>query len=319
LSDAVVSFVIPVRDDGDRLRRCLTSISSGALEGEVEVVVADNGSADDSARVAESLGAHVLRLPGLRVPALRNRGAAGARADLLAFVDADHELGEGWVEAALDVMRDPSVGATGALCVPPTNGTWVQQTYGALRGRTTGRGDVEWLGSGNLVVRRRAFEAVGGFDETLEASEDVDLCRRLFDAGWRIVGDERLRNVHHGDPATLKQLFRSELWRGRDNLGVSLRAGLTLRSLPGVAFPIVQLGSVALVAVGLGGAGAGWGPVAWLGLAVLATTLLLRTAVIARRGQDFSLPFLARALAVAATYDGARALSLVLRARHHRK
>lgn len=312
-----ITFVIPVRNDRDRLKRCLTSIWVGAAE--VEVIVADNGSTDDSARAAESLGAHVLHLPGLRVSALRNRGAAAAAADLLAFVDADHELGDGWVGAALDVMRDPAVGATGALCVPPADGTWVQLTYGALRGTTAGHGDVEWLGSGNLVVRRRAFQAVGGFNEALEASEDVDLCRRLVDAGWRLVGDERLCNVHYGDPATLKQLFRSELWRGRDNLGVSFRAGLTLRSLPGVMFPIIQLGSLALVVAGLAGARVGWSGLGWAGLAILCLTLLLRTAVIARRGRSFSPRFLGQALAVAATYDGARALSLVWRARHHRR
>jgi hypothetical protein len=175
------------------------------------------------------------------------------------------------------------------------------------------------LGSGNLVVRRRAFESVGGFNENLEASEDVDLCRRLVDAGWKLVGDERLYNVHHGDPATLKQLFRGELWRGRDNLGVSLRAGLTLRSLPGVLFPIIQLGAMALFLAGLAGAGMDWFPLSWLGLAALLVTLLLRTAVIARRGHRSSPRFLLEALAVAAAYDGARALSLVWRAPHHRR
>ena len=83
--------------------------------------------------------------------------------------------------------------------------------------------------SGNLAVKRTAFQAIGGFDAALEACEDVDFCQRLRRAGWRLVGDERLESVHLGDPPTLAALFRAERWRGRDNLRVSLRGPLDAR------------------------------------------------------------------------------------------
>ena len=50
-----------------------------------------------------------------------------------------------------------------------------------------------------------------------------------------------MRNVHFGDPATLWDLFRGELWRGRDNLRISLRGPLTWRGLPSVVIPIVDV------------------------------------------------------------------------------
>src|SRR5205814_5569345 len=88
---------------------------------------------------------------------------------------------------------------------------------------------------------RSPFEAVGAFDVSLETCEDVDLCNRLRAAGYRIVSDSRLRNIHHGDPRTLWDLFEGEIWRGRDNLRVSLRGPFTWRALPGVLIPVVNL------------------------------------------------------------------------------
>ena len=186
-----VSCVIPVRNDALRLKRCLEAITRSAAGVTLEIVVADNGSTDGSADVARAAGAQVLSLPGLRVAELRNRAAAAVATDVLAFIDADHEIGDGWFAAAFRTLAGERVGAAGALYLAPDGGTWVQRMYGALRGRTTVAGDVPWLGCGNLAVRREAFDAVGGFDASLVACEDVDFCQRLRQAGWRVVGRSR--------------------------------------------------------------------------------------------------------------------------------
>jgi hypothetical protein len=315
------SFVIPVKDDAKRLAGCLDSLPKGLSGVQFETVVVDNGSIDESKDVARRFGAVVVELPEKRVSELRNAGAAKASGTLLAFVDADHKLGPGWLDVAAADMKDQAVGAVGAMCLPPPNGTWVQQMYGHLRGRTTGRQDVGWLGAGNMVVRRTAFEQVGGFDAALEACEDVDLCRRLLGAGWRIVADEKLVNIHLGDPATLRALFRGERWRGRDNLRVSLRGTLTLRDLPSVVTPIVML--AALIAIVLSPASLLFGvspwPVIAAGTIVVLALTGLRTARMMNRAGVAGLGFIARAFAVAMTYDLARAIALVSRAGHHRR
>jgi glycosyltransferase involved in cell wall biosynthesis len=169
-----VSFIIPVKNDARRLRRCLETIARNrSATFDLDVIVADNGSTDGSREVARVAGAGVLSLPGLRVSELRNRGAASATGTVLAFVDADHEIVPTWVASAIDALEEVGVGAVGALYSAPTHGSWVQGMYGALRGRTVGRHDASWLGSGNLAVGRDAFEAIGGFDASLEACEDV--------------------------------------------------------------------------------------------------------------------------------------------------
>ena len=108
---------------------------------------------------------------------------------------------------------------------------------------------VDWLGSGSLAVWREVFEKVGGFDSRLETCEDVDFCQRLRRNGYGLWSDDRLRSVHLGDPRTLRALFFGELWRGRDNLKVSLRGPLTPRALPSVLIPLTIL---LLLTVGAG-------------------------------------------------------------------
>ena len=64
----MISFVIPVKNDAASLKLCLASIAASDFQARsIEVVVADNGSTDDSASVARSLGAKVLTIPGVRL------------------------------------------------------------------------------------------------------------------------------------------------------------------------------------------------------------------------------------------------------------
>lgn len=312
-----LTFIVPVRNDARRLARCLASIRETCGPHAYELIVADNGSTDDSVETAQALGARVLALPGLPVSRMRNAAAAEAGAPLLAFIDADHALAPSWASAALTLMDDPGVTAAGAQYQPPPDGTWVQRTYDRLRRRVPGTRDTGWLPSGNLVVRTDAFARLGGFDTTLETCEDVDFCQRLVASGGRLVETDGMATIHYGDPATLRALFFGELWRGRDNLKVSLRGPLTLRTLPGIALPLLHLAGLALVVLGI--------VLPWERLLVLSAGLLLLAGTIGLRwlaivGHSAQAPFspavAAQAVAVAWAYTTARALALVVRTGH---
>jgi hypothetical protein len=317
--DVQLSFVIPVRNDASRLARCLASINAAAADIPCEVIVLDHDSSDASAAVARASGARVLPGRGHNVAALRNAGTTEATASLLAFVDADHLLDREWVQAAIAAFSQPSIGAAGAPCHAPAEGTWVQRTYDALRRHPEHQEPAEWFGAGNMVVRRSAFDQANGFDETLETCEDVDLCFRLRAAGWTLLNVPSMRNVHLGDPPTLVHLFRGELWRGRDNLRVGLRAPWSLRNAMSTAAPAVQLAAVptAFVALAFGGM---WGRIAAAGaLAATLAPVIGRTVAMARNAHVHTALDLARCAAVAATYDAGRALALLMRSRHHRR
>lgn len=308
-----LSFVVPVRNDARRLARCLESIERASASIEHEVIVADNGSTDDSAAVAAAAGAQVVPMPGMPVAQMRNAAAARARAALLAFVDADHELSPQWTAAALALFADATVSAAGAQYHAPPGGTWVQRAYDRLRQHRPGVRDTAWLPSGNLIVRTEVFRQMAGFDTTLETCEDVDLCQRLVASGGRLLEADSLSSVHHGDPATLKALFFGELWRGRDNLKVSLRGPLTLRTMPSILLPLFNLVGVLLLAAGLVALPMAGAEIAAAGFAMIAVVTLLRCAALMRGSGAPALP---EALAVAFTYTNARALALVVRMGH---
>jgi hypothetical protein len=185
-----------------------------------------------------------------------------------------------------------------------------------MRTRPRGREDTTWLGSGNLAVWRDRFAAVGGFDTSLETCEDVDLCRKLLERGWRLVSDERLRSVHFGDPATLSALFWGELWRGRDNLRVSLRSKLTMRALPSILVPFVDLVALTLAPVGMVAVPRAASRVALGALGVVFAGASLRAALVLFRLPRVAPLDVPRALLFALVFDLARALALVARAPH---
>lgn len=316
---ARISFVIPVRNDATRLDTCLRSIRAAGGDAEAfELVVVDNGSTDASPEVGRRHGARVMVIENVRVSELRNRGARLATADVIAFVDADNEIVPGWIEAALDNLAAPAVGATGALYEHPRPGTWVQRGYGLLRGLTRERTETKWLGSGNLAVTRRAFDVVDGFDTTLEACEDVDFCQRLRAAGFTLLGDPRLGSVHHGDQTTLAGLFRSELWRGRDNLRVSFRPPIDWSSIPSALVPVADAALLGIAALGLIAGALSWQPGFAVALTALLAVPLASCARILRaaRGESVGVPALLQGFVVVIVYDLARALALVARMPH---
>jgi GT2 family glycosyltransferase len=307
-----LTIIIPVRNDAVRLRRCLDAIRANTTSARVGVIVADNGSTDDSRTVGAAAGATVLSLPGYRVGELRNLAVRATSSPLIGFVDADHIVDSGWIRVALEVFQDTAVTAAGAPYSAGPSANWVQRAYARSRPTVTSAQPTDWLGSGNLLVRREAFEQVHGFDAGLESCEDVDLCNRLRLAGHRLVADPRLRSVHLGDPASLRALFFGELWRGRDNIKVTLRGPLTLRALPSVVIPVVTLALLLVIAV------AGWmSLVLAISAALIVATLTgLRAARMSIGKGRLMAQDVAANIAVAAVYDLARALSLVARATH---
>lgn len=310
----LVSFVIPVRNDAQRLERCLASITGNDYPRElIEIIVVDNQSTDGSGRVAREQGAIVLEGKDTGVAALRNRGARAALGSVIAFADSDHEIDPGWITTAVDVLASPAVAATGAACLTDPDGNWVQQRYDGLRSRPERREEVTWLGSGNLGVKRYAFERVGGFDASLTACEDVDLCNRLRDSGYQIVADPALKSVHFGDPKTLRALFFGELWRGRDNLRVTFSGPRTFRDLRSALVPIADL---TVISAGVVAMLTGHPIVALLLWSLALIPAAARTAVILRKRLSPTVGEALQAMAVAVVFDAARALALLVRVSH---
>jgi mycofactocin glycosyltransferase len=187
-----VAVVIPARDRLTLLARCLSSIGPAR-----ERVVVDDGSRDAAAIVAVAAAADavVVRHQRPTGPAqARNTGAAATSTPLIAFVDSDVRLGPDWLTGLIGHFADPRVAAVAPRVSVPAGGGAIS-AYEAVRSPLD-LGDAPGLaGPGRrlgfvpataVVLRRSAFDAVGGFDSGLAVGEDVDLVWRLSDAGWTV-------------------------------------------------------------------------------------------------------------------------------------
>ena len=183
-----VSVIIPAHDAEATIGRTLAAVGAQQLDEPYEVIVVDDGSRDATAEVVERAGgARLLRhdLAGGPGPA-RNRGAAVASGEVLAFTDADCFPDPGWLREGLAATRDADLvqGAVrpdpAVVPLPFDRSVWVGAEVGLYE-------------TANLLVRRDWFERVGGFEDWLGArigkplAEDVWLGWRIRRAGGRTV------------------------------------------------------------------------------------------------------------------------------------
>ena len=205
-----LTFIIPVLNGERFIGRCLEHLRQEIWPGD-QVIVVDNGSKDGTLEIVRaSPDVTVIEVPLVTIAGLRNRGAAAATNNVLAFIDADCLVEARWRESVERVLSDPAVSATGSYYDVPAASTWVERAWWSFRPlhehRTT------FLISGNFVVRKEMFDRVGGFDETLVTDEDTDISRRLIAAGAILIEAPSARVVHLGNAKTLRQLFRKEKW-----------------------------------------------------------------------------------------------------------
>jgi N-acetylglucosaminyl-diphospho-decaprenol L-rhamnosyltransferase len=227
---AAVRVVVVVYHSGRSLDAFLDSLA-GASGQPLEVVVADNGSADGAPdRAAGRPGVTVLPSGGnVGYGRAANAAAAGALTDWLVVANPDIV----WQPGALDALmaagdRWPRAGAFGPAITTPDGSLypsarllpslgrgvghallgWVwpgnpwTRGYRREQGRP-GEGPVGWLSGSCLLLRRVAFEDVGGFDPAFFMyCEDMDLGRRLAVAGWESVYVPAARVMHTGGHAT---------------------------------------------------------------------------------------------------------------------
>jgi glycosyltransferase involved in cell wall biosynthesis len=182
---AVISFEVPAHDEELLLGRTLAAIHVAArrIGQPYEVVVADDASTDRTAAVAMEHRARVVPLARRQIAAARNAGARAAVGDTLIFVDAD-TIVSAEVAATLTALAGGAI-AGGATMRLDGRIPWYGRvlTFVVLAVMRVGR-----LAAGcYLFCRRDAFEAVGGFDEGLYATEEIALSRALHRHGSVVI------------------------------------------------------------------------------------------------------------------------------------
>lgn len=220
------SIVIPVYNKWDLTRKCLKAISAYTPAGLYEVIVVDNASSDDTVKGVPALGKmlfgenfHYIRNEENRnFAGASNQGADAAKGEYIIFLNNDTEVQAGWLEKLLKDFADyPDIAATGPLLLYPDEtplGKLVQH-LGVMITPFQYLGHLhQWIPADSPLARkRRFFQAItaacmvipkklfmdiGKFDEEFRNGfEDVDLCARLTEKGYRMTVNPEAVVIHH--------------------------------------------------------------------------------------------------------------------------
>lgn len=300
---------------------CLRALVAQDLPRDrISVVVVDNGSTDDTLGVIdtfrEPLAVRVFQCPDLRISGLRNFGVAQVDNPVIAFLDADCQPDPDWATRALAALDSlgPGIILGGDYRIPPGS-SWLARAWFEQRSAPKS-GSVSYLPSGNLLMRRAEFLALGGFDESLQTNEDAEMCARARRAGFSVHADPQLAVVHLGTPQTVGQFFRKQRWHGSHVFRVFLRSR-GRQNLKPVMLAITTITAacalpVTLVYAALSGR---FGPASVAAALLLGPPLILAGRSILRHGRvRYFLP-----LAVAVLlYGAARAASILQSGRSSR-
>lgn len=217
VSPPPVTVIVPAYNEEAGIEATIRSLVATDYRGEVDFLVIDDGSVDDTYRIAASLG-----LPGVRVirqrnggkPAALNTGIAHAQHEILIMVDGDTVFEPSTIGNLIRPLADPSVGAVSGNTKVGNRrgmiGRWQHIEY--VIGFNLDRRAFELLGCMATVpgaigaFRRAALDSVGGVSlDTL--AEDTDLTMAICRSGWRVVYEERALAWTEA-PSSLRQLWR---------------------------------------------------------------------------------------------------------------
>lgn len=217
-SEIEASVIIPVFNNLNYTRQCITSLFTVKEPVSFEVIVVDNGSSDGTAEYLRQLP------PPVRVVSLRenlgfakgcNAGTQAARGRYLCFLNNDTMVTPGWLSEMVTCMkRDESIGAVGNLQIFP--GTEKVQQAGIVCGpdkmvRSLYNNELladhpavnkprefQFVAGSCLLIEKDFFAQLGGFDESyLNSCEDVDLCMRVRQAGKKVFYCPQSRIYHY--------------------------------------------------------------------------------------------------------------------------
>ncbi|MDQ6780062.1 MAG: glycosyltransferase [Candidatus Eremiobacteraeota bacterium] len=218
------SIVVPVYNAAATLHDCLIALGGQDMpQSDFEVIVVDDGSTDDSAALASTFPVRVIRRPNGGAGAARNTGWRAAQGAWIAFTDADCVPARGWLRRLVQSARAasgerPALGAAGKIvgfdsATPAAQFCDIAGSLDAERHLAHPR--FPFAPSGNLLYRRAALEAVGGFDERYVSYEACDLHWRLTQQVGGAFVYEPKALVLHRHRASWRSFWRQQFSYGQ--------------------------------------------------------------------------------------------------------
>ena len=172
----MISIIVPAKNAAKTLGECLQALlhQEGFLfDRDYEVIVVDDGSTDETAKIAEEVNVNVVRQPNQGPAAARNAGARIARGTVLLFTDADSAPSPTWLQELTRPFHNPEVvGVKGVYSSRQTGlvARFVQQEYEYKYARMRNQATIDFIDTNNAAYRKEVFLQNGGFDEIIPKS-----------------------------------------------------------------------------------------------------------------------------------------------------
>jgi glycosyltransferase involved in cell wall biosynthesis len=216
------SIIIPTFNGASRIGHCLDALLNQTSGKNVEILVVNDGSTDNTVGVVErSSGVRLISQANAGPAAARNRGALEARGTIILFTDDDCVATPDWLDAMLEPFQDPEVvGAKGVYRTRQTSlvARFVQIEYEDRYRLMRSQSSIDFIDTYSAAFRRDRFLAMNGYDISfpVACAEDIELSYRMSARGCKMQFAPRAI-VYHTHPCTLAQYLKKKykfaFWR----------------------------------------------------------------------------------------------------------
>ncbi len=224
----LVSIIIPTKNNGDIIEKCLSSIEElDYPKDEIEIIIVDGHSTDDTVEIAKKYGCKVVYEDvGTRGGAC-NVGIKTAKGEFIAFTDADCVVPKDWLKNLIEHFNSEKIASVGGPNITPEDDTEFAKCVGEVLlflskpgsryGLVADKVTETFHNSGcNVAYRKKVIEEAGWFNEKLITCEDEELDYRIIEKGYNILYTPKAKVYHYRRPTWkgfLKQAYKYAVGR----------------------------------------------------------------------------------------------------------
>ena len=186
-----VSIIVPAYNEEEKIDRCLKHIKNLKYPKEnIEIIIVDDGSQDNTADIARKYGVSILRQQHLGCAIARNKGVEHAKGEIIAFIDADDVCKEEWLIESVPYLKDKQIGAVGCshnlLNAEKNDFVIISHKEKCFR-HIMSPDRTDHIGTSGCVIKKRVFLEVGGFNPEFSAAEDTELSHKIRKKEYEII------------------------------------------------------------------------------------------------------------------------------------
>lgn len=249
-----VSFIIPHKGREEFLVQTVASIFEQDFNhNDIEIIIVTQNTSISSLGHYENSSIELTIVhenTSLTISALRNKGAAIAKGEFFAFLDADIGLSNNWLTEMLALLTNNNERVLVSAIQKNSETPPPLEQIRTILSNAEIDCNVNFLPGRNLLLAKKTFEEVNGFPEHLVTCEDYYFTDKVHELG-ALFYSSNATYVHIGEDKIYTQMYKKEIWRGQSNLQSIKGRNIPLREWPSLLIPIAMLSLVIIAVVSI--------------------------------------------------------------------